>query len=183
MIIFVKLRKDLEDEICKLLPELEAAAKSIFKNDHEDILQDVIITTLQRDEEFICRLVEIGQLKYYMFKALWFQKYKIVRDAEVENRMFKSYMTNHVVFYNSQPTYSMKEIDMMNNAIDELPFVQQKLIKYYLASGGNSSKLAREIALNTDGVGIPKTMVARIIREAKKKIKEKINENNGSITS
>ena len=56
----------------------------------------------------------------------------------------------------------------------------QLLIKYYLENDCNATKLANEIRLNTDGVGIPKSMVWRMIREIKKKIREKVNENNSS---
>ena len=174
------MKPEIEKAIIDLLPEILEAAKNIFGNDYEDHSQEIILSTLQRDEDFIQGLIDIDQLKYYMFKSLWFRKMNMVRDARNKRNNIENYSNDYVAFHSPSATYSLSDVKAVQDSIKSLSYMEQLLIKYYLENDCNATKLANEIRLNTDGVGIPKSMVWRMIREIKKKIREKVNENNSS---
>ena len=177
------MKAEISQKIVELLPELERAAKNIFGNDFEDSLHDVILTTLERDEEFIQGLIEGNYLKYYLIKAMCFKRNRNFEDKKAFQYFSQSVMTGlPPKFDKMQLTYDIDDWNKLESAISQLDFVEQKLIKYYMTEG-TTDKLAKKIAETTDGKGIPEQTIRRIIREAKQKLKKIVNEGNGDSTS
>lgn len=169
-------RAEIEAVIVSELSAITDAAITIYGDEIKgnDAASDIICMLLEKEHNEIEAIINGGYIRYYAVKALIFKRN---RESENKSKQANKYdiaqiNINQYFTTASDKTYiyTSSELDQLNHAITQLPFIEQKVVYHYMAAG-SMNKLVKQIADATDGKGIPLGTIKKIMKSAKQKIK------------
>ena len=178
-------RSEIESAVVSIYQQLEDAAIKIYSDETKgkDAASDTVLSLLEKSDEKIVEIINSCPqcLLYYSVKSLIYKRNNDVRAAGKQKHNYQVQLSKHdFEQYNFTAkdntfVYSQTELDKLKIAIDTLPFLEQKIVYQYMQEG-SIYKLAKRIAMLTDGVGIPQSTLKVLFRRCKKMIKQAMDE-------